>query len=95
MSNPGGVYHTLVMTQRVDHDVSGEVDEEKFPAFVHGSPTKKLSPIKSSLQKDLKHVAVKDEEDDDNDEEEVDLPKFDFTRFLKMNAPEWLYVIST
>ncbi|XP_076821320.1 ATP-dependent translocase ABCB1-like isoform X2 [Clavelina lepadiformis] len=97
MSNPGGVYHTLVMMKSVDHCATGEVDEEKFPALVLGSPTKKLSPIKSSLQKDLKHVEVKDEEDDDDDEEEeeeVDLPKFDFTRFLKMNAPEWLYVIS-
>ncbi|CAK8673190.1 unnamed protein product [Clavelina lepadiformis] len=92
MSNPEGVYHSLVMMQRVDHDVSGEVDEE-MPTVAHDSPMKKLSTVKSSPQKDLKQEADNREEIGKDEEEEVNLPKFSYVRIIKLNAPEWPYMI--
>ncbi|CAK8673192.1 unnamed protein product [Clavelina lepadiformis] len=99
MSNPEGVYHSLVMMQSVDHKVTGEVDKKQISAAVPGSPMNDLSPIKNSPQKITKQEVVKGEnlgdqiKEKEEEEEEQILPRFEFSRFLKMNAPEWFYVV--
>ena len=49
--------------------------------------------IDPKIENNKKKAKKDKKKKDEKEEEEEDLPKFDFMRILKMNSPEWLYLI--
>ncbi|CAK8698371.1 unnamed protein product [Clavelina lepadiformis] len=49
--------------------------------------------IDPKIENNKKKAKKDKKKKDEKEEEEEDLPKFDFMRILKMNSPEWLYLV--
>ncbi|GFO24716.1 multidrug resistance protein 1 [Plakobranchus ocellatus] len=83
-----GIYYQLVTNQTHAKEKEEESDDEEIEQAVK-SPEKKLQRVLSVTQKT--DVAKKSDEDDE--EELKKMPDAPFTRLLKMNSPEWFFIL--
>ncbi|GFO24715.1 multidrug resistance protein 1 [Plakobranchus ocellatus] len=82
-----GIYYQLV-TNQTHHKEENEFDESEETKDAK-SPEKKLQRALSVTQKEK----VSDKDELDEEEELKKLPNAPFTRLMKMNSPEWVYIM--
>ncbi|RUS84570.1 hypothetical protein EGW08_007665 [Elysia chlorotica] len=82
-----GIYYQLVTSQSHSQEHNEEFDDEVEESSK--SPEKKLQRVVSVTDKEK--ISVKVEEDEE--EELKKLPNAPFSRLMKMNSPEWFYIV--